>query len=197
MTNENEQPKIPTYYQPPPDQAIIDLNYNQAIEAIGKVSVEFQRLETLLKVAAGHLVDPLDHRLSLIITAQLSFKAVLDLFGAIFEHRFNDPPQQKKLDKFLGRCKEAENRRNQVIHSHWGPDTYGGKGAVRRKSTARGKLKTEQQVISRGELQKHANDLVTLRTEFTRDWMPYVSAYMNTRIPKATYLQPAPIRRAK
>ena len=47
----------PTYYQNPSDQTVIELNYQQAVEALGKVCVE--RLETLLKVAFGDLVDPI------------------------------------------------------------------------------------------------------------------------------------------
>jgi len=47
----------PTYYQNPSDQTLIDLNYQQAVEALGKVCAE--RLETLLKVAFGDLVDPI------------------------------------------------------------------------------------------------------------------------------------------
>lgn len=179
-----------TYYQKPPDQTVIDLEYERAVEAIGKVCVEFQRLETLLKVAIGDLLDP-DHRLGMIVTAQLSFKAILDLFGALFEHRFNDPAQQKELEKFLGRCKAAEARRNQVIHSHFEPDTFTGKGAVRRKSTARGKLKTEQQVLSQADLQKQADDLAALRGAFGKDWMPQIHSYMIARLPKARYLPPS------
>jgi hypothetical protein len=179
----------PTYLREFPDQIVIDLNYERAVEAIGKVCVEFQRLETLLKVAIGDLVDPPDHRLGMIVTAQLSFKAILDLFGALFEHRFNDPAQQKKLRKFLDRCKAAEDRRNQVIHSHWEPDSYGGQGAVRRKSTARGKLKTEQQILSQADLQDQANELAALRGIFSKDWMPSVHGYMTARLPKSRYLE--------
>lgn len=47
----------PTYYQNLSDQTVIELNYQRAVEALGKVCVE--RLETLLKVAFGHLVDPI------------------------------------------------------------------------------------------------------------------------------------------
>ena len=169
------------------DQTVIDLEYERAVEAIGKVCVEFQRLETLLKVAIGDLLGS-DHRLGMIVTAQLSFKGILDLLGALFEHRFNDPAQQKKLEKFLGQCRAAEDRRNQVIHSHWEPDTFTGKGAVRRKSTARRKLKTEQQVLSQADLQKQADDLAALRGAFGKDWMPQVHGYMIARLPKARYL---------
>lgn len=47
----------PTYYQNPSGQTVVDLNYQNSVDALGKVCVE--RLETLLKVAFGDLVDPI------------------------------------------------------------------------------------------------------------------------------------------
>jgi hypothetical protein len=142
----------PIYLPKRPHDVVVKLNYDSAVETLGKICVEFQRLESHLKVAIADLLDPHDSVPGMIVTAQVSFKAILDLFGALFEHRFNDPALQKKLAKFLDQCKAAEDRRNQVIHSHWEPDIFTGKGAVRRKSTARGKLKTEQQVLSQADL---------------------------------------------
>ena len=47
----------PTYYQNPSGQTVVDLKYQNSVDALGKVCVE--RLETLLKVAFGDLVDPI------------------------------------------------------------------------------------------------------------------------------------------
>jgi hypothetical protein len=124
-----------------PDEAVIDLNYDRAVQALGKICVEFQSLETYLKVAVGQLLAPDDARLGVILTAQLSFKATLDLFGALYQHRFNSPTEQEELKKFLSECEAAETRRNQIIHSHYQPDIIRAKGAIRTKHTARRTLK--------------------------------------------------------
>ncbi|MGA8658103.1 MAG: hypothetical protein WB586_18320 [Chthoniobacterales bacterium] len=81
------------------------LNYKKTIEALGRICVEFQRLETHLKAATTLLLDPDDWRVGTIVTTQLPFKGLLDLFYALYHHRFNDPNEHKELTKFLKKCK--------------------------------------------------------------------------------------------
>lgn len=115
----------------------IQLKYEQAVEGLGRISVEFQRLESRLASGIAFLLDPDDAYLGAIVTAQLSFRVLIDLFAALYHHRFDDPLKDKELAKLLGRCAEAEQRRNQIIHSEWTPDYKTGKDAVRTKYTAR------------------------------------------------------------
>jgi hypothetical protein len=162
--------------EPPesPDPKVISLNYKLVVEAIGKVCVEFQTLEADFKSAVGELLDPLDARLGVIITAQLSFKGILDLFEALFDHRFNDPVLQEKLRKFLGQCKAAEDRRNQIIHSHWIPENARSEGVFRVKFSARGALKATAELLSQTDLQEVANNFNALGRTLYRDWFPEV-----------------------
>jgi hypothetical protein len=160
----------PIYLSRDPDEAVVKLNYEKAVEALGKICVEFQLLETHLKVAIGNLLDSDDYRPGVIVTAKLSFQATLDLFGALYQHRFNDAVEHKELDRFLNKCKKVEERRNQILHSHWRPDTIGGKGAIRTKFTARRTFKTQQQLLSQAGLQKEADDLQALRETFLKVW---------------------------
>jgi hypothetical protein len=170
----------PIYLKMPPHGLVVSLNYDKAVEGLGRICVEFQRLETNLKAAVGLLIDPEDFTLSLIITSQLSFKAVLDLFSSLYHHRFNDAVEDKELSEFLGQCNMAEERRNQIIHSNWRPDTEGGKGAIRTKFTARRSLKSQQQVLSKEDLQKEAEDLRALRDTFFKMWAPRIDRYANS-----------------
>jgi len=62
-----------------------------AEEALGKICVEFQRLESHLKVAMADLLDPHDSVPGMIVTAQVSFKAILDLFGALYQWPYRGP----------------------------------------------------------------------------------------------------------
>src|SRR4029077_12234226 len=101
----------------------LKLNYDKSVETLGKITVEFQVLETQLKAAIGMLLDPVNHRLGLIVTAQLPFKATLDLLGALYEERFAaEEAEQDELANFLDRCNKIEDRRNQIVHSQWMPD---------------------------------------------------------------------------
>lgn len=74
----------------------------------------------------------------------------------LYHHRFNDQNDHEELAKFLGRCKAVEDKRNQIIHSHWEPDFEGGKGAVRRKLTAKNlkELRQQQETLSHADLEK-------------------------------------------
>jgi hypothetical protein len=156
----------------------LKLNYDKSVETLGKITVEFQVLETQLKAAIGMLLDPVNHRLGLIVTAQLSFKATLDLLGALYEERFGaEEAEQDELANFLDRCNKIEDRRNQIVHSQWMPDYDSAKGALRVKFTARRRLKTQVQIVSVADLEKEADDLRALRENFLKVWLPRVNRY--------------------
>jgi hypothetical protein len=138
---------------------------------LGRISVEFQRLESRLASGIAFLLDPDDAYLGAIVTAQLSFRVLIDLFAAPYHHRFDDPLKDKELGKLLGRCAEAENRRNQIIHSEWTPDYKTGKDAVRTKYTARKELRKQEEYLSEADLRKIADDLSALHKEFARSWL--------------------------
>jgi hypothetical protein len=152
--------------------ATMRVNYNQAVEGLGRICVEFQRLETILKTATASLVHPDDRRVGAIVTAQLSFRALLDLYYALHHHRYDNALADKELDKFLGQCAKAEERRNQIIHSYWAPDYLGGKGAKRTKFTAKNRkeLKQQVEVLSKADLEKIADELRALHTTFHQNW---------------------------
>jgi hypothetical protein len=152
--------------------ATMRVNYNQAVEGLGRICVEFQRLETILKTATASLVHPNDPTVGAIVTAQLSFRALLDLYYALHHHRYDNALADKELDKFLGQCAKAEERRNQIIHSYWAPDYLGGKGAKRTKFTAKNRkeLKQQVEVLSKADLEKIADELRALHITFHQNW---------------------------
>ena len=156
------------------------LNYEKVVEGLGKICVEFQRLETNLKAALGLLVDPDNIHIGTIVTAQLSFGAILDLMYALYHYRFNDPLELEKLDLFLGECKRAEERRNQIIHSHWQVDFEAGKGAIRTKYTAKNRkeLKRQKETLSQADMEKITEELKSLRTRFLQDWATRIHTHL-------------------
>ena len=156
------------------------VNYEKTVEGLGKICVEFQRLEGYLKTAISLLLVPDDFRLGTIVTAQLSFPATLDLFYALYHHRFPDPQSTlKDLNKFLEKCGKAATRRNEIVHSYWIPDLESGKGAIRLKHTAKNRkeLKHQRETLSRIEMGKIAAELQSLRNIYMQDWADRINTW--------------------
>jgi hypothetical protein len=151
-------------------------NYEKTVEGLGKICVEFQRLESYLKIAIPILLAPDDLGLGGIVTAQLSFNATLDLFYALYHYRFPDPAELKELKEFLGKCASAEIKRNKMIHSRWEFDSESGKGAIRTKHTAKNRkeFKRQREILSSADMEEIAGELRALWDEFFRDWVPRV-----------------------
>jgi hypothetical protein len=149
-------------------------NYNKAIEGLGTICVEFQGLEWVLKSAIALLICPNDTPIGVIVTAQLSFNATLDLFYALYHCRFpDDPPDTlQDLKKYLAQCGNAAARRNNIVHAQWMPDLKTGKGAVRTKFTAknRNELKQQKETFSPADMQKVSDELRSVRDLYKRDW---------------------------
>jgi hypothetical protein len=96
---------------------------NDFFVALGKVTAEFASLEHSLKVLAGLLLHKTDQELGQIVTAQLSFRSLLDLVGSLALYRVSDDPAHGEIDELLSRAERVEKRRNRVTHSDWGPAT--------------------------------------------------------------------------
>jgi hypothetical protein len=120
-------------------------NYEKTVHGLGSICVEFQRLESFLKLATPILVNPKDLHLGKVITAELSVRATLDLLYALYHYRFNDPEELKELQNFLNECAKAEEDRNRFIHSRRNIDIDAGKGAIRIKHTARNRKEFRSQ----------------------------------------------------
>jgi len=169
-----------------PEPPEIQLNYEKAIAGLGKICVEFQRLETCLKAATGLLLDPTDFQVVTIVTAQLSFGAIIDLLYSLYRYRFQSQLEDKELEKlneYLGKCLKLASRRNQIIHSHWKPDLEEGNGALGTKHMAKkGKgLQSQKETVSESDLEELAKGFQDLRETYLRDWAERVHRYDNWR----------------
>src|SRR5437868_3178594 len=165
-----------------PELPDIQLNYEKAVAGLGKICVEFQRLETHLKAATGLLLEPTDPQVGMIVMAQLSFRTIIDLLYSLYHYRFENQLEDKeleKLKKYLGECLDFEQRRNRLIHSHWMPDLEGWKGAVRTKHTAKkGKgLEFQKETLSQSAFEELAKGFQDLRETYLRDWAERVHRY--------------------
>jgi len=121
---------------------------------IGLISLNFQDLENELSKRIIQMLE-LEHDIGEIITAELSFKNLINLFSSLYhrlkdKYHFNSLPNYEKgyfkeLLKALYKCEEL---RNQILHStiirNWKT-----KEIVRRKTTSKAKVglkKTESEI---------------------------------------------------
>jgi hypothetical protein len=121
--------------------------------ALGRVTAHFAVLEAQIEFLTWSLIGR-DQGLGQIVTAQVSFRGLLDLLSSIFRHRVADEALRAELDAVLRRAEAVERRRNLVTHSEWGmgstPETR-----TRIKMTARqGKgLKHEFEPMTHAEIE--------------------------------------------
>jgi hypothetical protein len=104
---------------------------------LGETVLWFEELDDQLSTAISFLLRRGD-QVGRIVTCELSFRAKLNLFEALFR---NERPDSKNLDdlrELCRSCSQIEEKRNQVIHSNW-RSVINGPGVTRLKYTARGK----------------------------------------------------------
>lgn len=101
--------------------------------AMGLIALAFSLLEDGVRELI-HLLAGTDDAVSSLITAELSYRQRLDLFGALARHRLGEDPSTEsceRLRQFLQRCRRAGDLRNTYMHSSYDRDQ-------RTKITARG-----------------------------------------------------------
>jgi len=89
-----------------------------AIEAIGNVAVSFTDLEDQIALSISFMLKR-GERIGRIVTAELSFKNKLQMFSSLFRVERPNSDRLPMLNDLIGVCKEAEQLRNQVVHSSW------------------------------------------------------------------------------
>jgi len=90
--------------------------------ALGHVLTAFQRLEHQLKGVTGYFVDQSDYKLGIIVTSEISFRALLNLVYSLAQHRGVEKKRIESLQEILKDCFAAEQRRNTFVHSYWEPE---------------------------------------------------------------------------
>ena len=112
--------------------------------AMGKISLAFSLLEDSVEALIHFLVGT-DETTSALITADLSFRQRLDLFGSLAKHRIDTsyPETLERLSEILQLCRRAAELRNTYMHSSYSgaqPAPRRGKPPIvrRTKTTGRG-----------------------------------------------------------
>lgn len=96
---------------------VFDFGY----KSLGQVVYHFQELEAELARAVSFLIDPLDGDGADIVVCELSFKQLTHIGYSLFD-LYNIPDKANHLEDWkrtLGLCLNAENQRNQILHSNY------------------------------------------------------------------------------
>ena len=115
-------------------------------EALGEAVISFEQLDEQFSTSIAFLLRRGD-TIGQIVTAELSFKAKVNLFVSMFKHAAPETEHSEQIRELAGACRKAEGIRNQLIHSKWRRELEGSE-MVRTKFTARAKHGLRQQLES-------------------------------------------------
>lgn len=139
------------------------------LNAVGKVTVQFSKLESELSGFIVLLLDHEDPDVGNIVTAELSFKQLIQLLMSLFRHRISDPTKTSTMLKLLKKCRGLELERNRVVHSYW-TASAAFDVARRRKFTAKFKrgYNREFKSVPIREIRKLASEIQDATSEIGR-----------------------------
>jgi len=138
------------------------------LRAIGRITANFALLELMVSFCVWQLIGS-DQRLGQIITAELSFRKLLDLLSSLFRHRVSDPQLIEELNGLIAEAAQAEEKRNLITHSYWAAsDTR--ETITRAKMTARryGGLKHQFEPMSVQDLDDIADFIAAAENHITQ-----------------------------
>ena len=92
------------------------INVNDLYSVIGKLSVGFQHIETILGLLIGRLMGTEKH-IGSIISSQLSFRKLCELCGTLYRYRIKDENEITKFNLILQKLDKIAEERNTIIHS--------------------------------------------------------------------------------
>lgn len=128
-----------------PDASEPGLPYDEPTvpSALGNTIILFEELDEQLSTAISFLLKRGD-KIGRIVTAELSFRAKVNLFVALFKELRPQSKELAEMHELAAGCLQIEEKRNQAVHSKW-RNQLEGPGMTRVKYTARGKLGLQQQ----------------------------------------------------
>ena len=107
------------------------------LPSLGQLTVNFSMLEQVVSFFIWELVGS-DQRTGQIVTAEMPFRSLINLFCALYRHRVSDPANITTLDELRKRLEAAAEKRNALLHSGWAEAGQAGV-SMRFKTTAKAK----------------------------------------------------------
>lgn len=142
------------------------------VHAVGELAVAFGNLELYVSAAIWQLLGVGDKTLELLgqaITAEMSFDRKVHAVASMYKIRFPSAAQDAALKRLVTRLFQAQDRRNQILHSNW-PHPEDEQERWRVKSSAKAKtgLKTKVSVITADDILEVVSDIHEIGQEFAK-----------------------------
>ena len=136
-------------------------------EPIGELTVNFALLEGTVAHGIWLLLHPGnagEQRTGQIVTAELSFRRLVEMLSCLYLHRHPDGDQEG-LKQLRAKLFHLEEKRNTIIHSYWGQDFDSGQ-TTRLKTTAKAKgIVYQSEIVTRTDIEEIANAITELAVE--------------------------------
>ncbi len=140
---------------PRPETQAPDLSFEDTslAKALGETVVWFEELDEQLCTSISFLLHSGDD-VGRIVTAELSFRAKVDLFSSLFRGLRPGSDNLSAVRDFCAACAQIEAKRNQVMHSKW-RHQMDGSGVTRLKYTARAKhgLRKQEELLALNQVE--------------------------------------------
>ena len=144
---------------------------DEHLKHIGDVTVSFAMLESVLQSLAQSLLGA-GQRMGQIVTAELSFKALQALSVSLYLQRNGEDSNLQSLRALMKRAANAEEQRNQIVHSLWGAGADA-TSITRIKATAKERhgVRFHFESVTAERLAAFAFEIKTLAQDFQQAWL--------------------------
>jgi hypothetical protein len=142
---------------PSDDEEGIPDEVRSGAEALGNVVIAFADLEEQLALSVSFLIGRTD-AVGNVVTAELSFKTRLHVFASLFRLTRPHSENLPRLDDLIAVFDQAEQLRNQIVHSSWQHD-FETMRLTRRKRTAKMSkgYRTDEESLTPAQIQSVAH----------------------------------------
>jgi hypothetical protein len=93
-------------------------SWEDGLARLGECIVQFQRIEDSIAVCISAMVGR-SRKVGEILTAEMSFRARVATFGALFAHSLKSDALPEDITDLISRLHWAEQQRNTLVHSLW------------------------------------------------------------------------------
>ena len=111
-------------------------SWEDGLARLGECIVQFQRIEDALSVCISAMVGR-SRKVGEIITAEMSFRARVATFGALFAHSLKSSALPEDIAELISRLQWAEQQRNTLVHSLWDASETKPDSILRKKKAIR------------------------------------------------------------
>ena len=93
-------------------------SWEDGLARLGECIVQFQRIEDAVATCISAMVGR-SRKVGEIITAEMSFRARVATFGALFAYSLKSTTLPEDITELISRLHWAEEQRNMLVHSLW------------------------------------------------------------------------------